>query len=223
MGVAGLPTRPVGRGSIRTRRLPLLARLMNVVQQGKAGLLLQAPRIIFGPALRPAAQIIAVLGMSLSLFWIWIGLFICPPRDPQRGRYILAGLQVERLATAIEQYRADCGMYPATAEGLQVLVQGQSDCWHGPYVKQIPLDPWQSPYGYRLAESAAPEILSYGADRVPGGELYDADISSRNLQRPIPDSPLEIRVRRLLIGSWVGAWLCLVGSLILLTRAAKGP
>ncbi len=156
------------------------------MRQGKVGLLLQAPRIILGPALRPAAQIIAVLGMSLSVLWIAIVFFGCPTRDPQRGRYILARLEVERLAAAIEHYRADCGMYPSAAEGLYVLVHDQVDCWHGPYVKQIRLDPWQSRDGYRLTESGAPEILSYGADRMTGGEFLGRASPPRRLAKPGP-------------------------------------
>jgi hypothetical protein len=85
----------------------------------------------------------------------------------------------------------------------------------------VPLDPWDRPYIYLRSADPAPEILSYGADRKPGGEFFDADISSRNVQRSFPESPLEIRARRLFIGIWVGAWLYSIGSLLLLRRTSR--
>jgi len=49
--------------------------------------------------------------------------------------------------------------------------------------------------------STPPEIVSYGADGEPGGEFFNADISSRNLRYSIPDTPSVVRGRRLLMSS----------------------
>ena len=65
---------------------------------------------------------------------------------------------------------------------------------------EVPLDPWSRGYAYVLNGDSAPEVLSYGADGKPGGELFDADISTSNLGRTIPESrrlarqTLEFRV-----------------------------
>ena len=46
--------------------------------------------------------------------------------------------------------------------------------------RKVPLDPWDNPYIYlipgRNRESF--EIISYGADKEPGGEGKDGDIAS---------------------------------------------
>jgi general secretion pathway protein G len=83
------------------------------------------------------------------------------------ARYVMATLQVENLAQAVERYRADCGTYPSAREGLNSLTLDQGvPGWHGPYLTdEIPLDPWHNPYVYSLAaDSTTPEILSFGAD-----------------------------------------------------------
>lgn len=164
-----------------------------------------------------------MLVMAISLVWIVLGFFGEPPRDPNRLRYLYARVQVEALAKAVERYRADCGRYPSADEGLGGLILDEGvEGWHGPYLKEVPLDPWRRPFIYvRPADSATPEILSYGADGRPGGEFYNSDISSGDLQRSISLSPFEVREGRILTGSWIGAWLCLIGAWLCLSRTSR--
>jgi type II secretion system protein G len=168
----------------------------------------------------PLLQLVRGLGLMISPFVIFVGFFGEPPIDFNRVRYMVGSLQVEALAKAVESYRADCGEYPSARDGLDALVLDRGTVgWHGPYlqhVEQVLHDPWGHSYIYTWSPDSAPEILSYGADGKPGGEFFDADISSRNLHHHIPQSPSETRSRRLAMGIWIGAWSWLIASLFLL-------
>jgi general secretion pathway protein G len=93
-----------------------------------------------------------------------------------------AKAQIELLGTALDTYRLDVGRYPSTQEGLQVLSQrpGGVDRWDGPYLKKaVPNDPWGKPYVYKSPGDHGPyDIISYGADGVPGGEGNNRDVTS---------------------------------------------
>jgi type II secretion system protein G len=56
------------------------------------------------------------------------------------------------LQSCVNVLRLDCDRYPTTAEGLSVLrVQARGmHTWRGPYVTQIPKDPWGHPYHYQF-------------------------------------------------------------------------
>lgn len=53
--------------------------------------------------------------------------------------------------------------------------------WLGPYATESELnDPWNTPYEYRVpGDGRRFDIVSYGADRQPGGESVNADIRIR--------------------------------------------
>jgi general secretion pathway protein G len=185
---------------------------------------LKAIKIIFAPAMTPLIQLIAGLGFVISLCVVVLGFFGGRPMgDAGLARYVSGTVQVEAFAKAVERYREDCGEYPSASDGLNALVVDPGvEGWGGPYLRQdIPLDPWGRPYIYLLSAGSALETLSYGADGKPGGEGFDADISSRNPRHSIPESPWVVRVRRLWIGIWVGAWFCLFGSVFVLRRTSR--
>jgi len=180
-------------------------------------------RFIIAPLVVPVLQLLSVAAIAISVLVIYVGFFAEPFKDRNRIRYLLTTMQVEQIAKAVERYRVDCGEYPSAEAGFNALLvqDGVNNC-RGPYLKELSLDPWRQPYIYsRLNDSAPPKILSYDADRKPSGEFFDADISSRHLVRLIPESPSEVRANRLLLGSWIGAWVCLVGSIVLLTRISR--
>lgn len=93
-----------------------------------------------------------------------------------------AKAQIELLGTALDTFRLDVSRYPTTQEGLQALTQkpGGVDRWDGPYLKkEVPSDPWGKAYVYKSPGDHGPyDILSYGADGVPGGEGNDRDVAS---------------------------------------------
>ncbi len=94
-----------------------------------------------------------------------------------------ATVQIEELATALEMYRLELGVYPTTAQGLAVLVQKPAgvDQWNGPYLRKpvIPKDPWGRDYRYRHpGEHGTFDIYTLGADNADGGEGESIDVVS---------------------------------------------
>ena len=80
------------------------------------------------------------------------------------------------IESALEIFYIDCGRYPASEEGLEVLLEAPSELeeqWNGPYLKRSSLnDPWENPYIYEEEGSinvGSYDIVSWGADGEPGG------------------------------------------------------
>jgi general secretion pathway protein G len=93
-----------------------------------------------------------------------------------------AKVQIEMFGTALDAFRLDVGRYPTTEEGLKALREKPSgvDKWEGPYLpKEIPTDPWGNAYVYRSpSEHGDYDIMSYGLDKVEGGEGENQDVVS---------------------------------------------
>lgn len=93
-----------------------------------------------------------------------------------------ARMQIDAFIKALESFRLDVGRYPVESEGLPALIAkpGGVDRWRGPYLKkEAPVDPWGTPYQYRMPGMNGLEfsVVSLGSDRRPGGTGDAADIS----------------------------------------------
>ena len=90
--------------------------------------------------------------------------------------------QLHAFGQALDQYRLDAGHYPSTQQGMAALVDKPANetRWDGPYLKKaIPLDPWGTPYVYKLpGDHGDYDLISYGKDGVPGGTGEDADLGN---------------------------------------------
>ena len=99
-----------------------------------------------------------------------------------QSRQAAARVQIELLGAALDQFKLDVGRYPTSQEGLQALQQspGNAPGWEGPYLKKdVPRDPWGSPYQYRSpGEHGEYDIASLGSDGAPGGEGEATDVTS---------------------------------------------
>jgi general secretion pathway protein G len=89
--------------------------------------------------------------------------------------------------TALGAYKLDTGVFPTTEQGLQALRTAPASVpqWQGPYLpEEIPADPWRTPYLYKYPgeHGDEPDVISYGADRQPGGDGINADIVSWKTQ-----------------------------------------
>ncbi len=68
------------------------------------------------------------------------------------------------------KYRIDTGSFPSTAEGLAALLKAPGNKaakWKGPYIDNLPDDPWGNPYKYRYPGSKNPnkyDLYSLGED-----------------------------------------------------------
>ena len=129
--------------------------------------------------------VIVILGILVS--------FIAPRLmgRPDEAKQVKARVQMESLETAIKLYKLDSGIYPTTEQGLQALVeQPQTGTlpkkWRkGGYLEKgrVPKDPWGNEFVY-LSPGAHGDydIISYGADGVPGGEEFNKDINNWEIE-----------------------------------------
>ncbi len=82
----------------------------------------------------------------------------------------------DSFATPIMSFKLSIGRYPTTEEGLKALMaapESLSDRWKGPYVRNIPLDPWGNPYQYRFPAVKSKDgydVWSNGPDGQPDTE-----------------------------------------------------
>jgi general secretion pathway protein G len=126
--------------------------------------------------------------LELLVVMVIIGLlaaYVGPRYFAQLGKSEqgAARSQIEAFAKALDAYRLDTRDYPSTDLGLNALVMkpGIDIKWQGPYLqKAVPLDPWGRAYVYRYPGANGDfELLSYGKDGQPGGEVDNADVSFR--------------------------------------------
>lgn len=106
-----------------------------------------------------------------------------------RGQSGAAALQIKQIEGWLDLYRLDCNQYPTTDQGLDALLNkpgSGADCpnydpsGYAEGVTKIPVDPWGTPYQYTCNDGINYEIVSLGADRQPGGEGNNGDISSKD-------------------------------------------
>lgn len=83
---------------------------------------------------------------------------------------------LSNIATALELYEMDNGVFPTTEQGLNALRSEPSSSpaptnWNGPYVKRTPKDPWGREYMYKsdAEHNSDYDLYSLGPDGVEGG------------------------------------------------------
>jgi general secretion pathway protein G len=157
------------------------------------------------------SRLFYILGVAVFGLAIFVGTFVHPSIDVNRRRQVRGYVAIRRLTTAVERYKADCGQYPSLTGGLDALPHSPGvACWRGPYLDgEVPADPWGRAFVYR-SYNLGPEVVSYGADGKPGGEFFDMDTSSRDMWVLSPQTPTEIKTRRIWIAVWFGAWVGLL-------------
>ena len=119
-----------------------------------------------------------------------LGALVVPKiiENVDKARVTRAAADIRAIQTALDLYRLDNFKYPTTEQGLQALVTQPVDPTitnyrSGGYLPTLPKDPWNNPYVYVSpgADGRDYDIISYGRDGKPGGEGYDADISTSTL------------------------------------------
>jgi len=110
---------------------------------------------------------------------------------PEEAKQLKAKIQIEGLETALKLYKLDNGMYPDISQGLQALIERPDTepfpkKWRkGGYLEKgrLPKDPWENDFVYLSPGIHGDyEIISYGADGVPGGEDKNRDINSWEIE-----------------------------------------
>ena len=93
----------------------------------------------------------------------------------EQARQAAAKTQVSSFATVLDAYEVDNGFYPKGKSGLNDLVQASRDAknWRGPYLKEVPKDPWGNEYVYECPGKNNPtsyDVSSMGPDGQMGTE-----------------------------------------------------
>jgi len=109
---------------------------------------------------------------------------------PDKAKVVEAKTNINVIVGALKMYRLDNGAYPSADQGLMALVKKPETGdiprnWKaGGYLDRLPKDPWGRDYQYlNPGIQGEVDIVSLGADGQPGGESYNADIGSWNLDQ----------------------------------------
>lgn len=130
-----------------------------------------------------------VVIVILSILAVWVAPKIMG--RPEQAKQVKAKVDIQGLETALKLYKLDSGMYPTTEQGLEALVRAPDTGkipknWRqGGYLEKgkVAKDPWGNDYVYLCPGTHGDyDIISYGADGVPGGEGYDQDINSWEIE-----------------------------------------
>ncbi len=129
-----------------------------------------------------------LIEMMVVVIIIGILAALVAPRLMQRAddaRVTEARIQIMNFETALKMFKIDNGFYPSTEQGLDALISApisgripenfRADGYLGK--KTLKADPWDNEYIYISPGMQGDyDIISYGADKQPGGEGYNADI-----------------------------------------------
>ncbi len=104
---------------------------------------------------------------------------------PEQARVVATKNDIAAIMAALKLYRLDNGAFPSAEQGLRALVAKPEigdipRNWKpGGYLEHLPKDPWGTDYQYlNPGIHGEVDVLSFGADRQPGGDGYKADIGS---------------------------------------------
>ena len=142
-----------------------------------------------GPRTRRSADSgVTLIEMMVVLVIIGIVAALIVPNvigRPDEARRAVAAADLRTIAASLEIYRLDNRAYPTTLQGLAALAAKPADLplasnWaEGGYLPVVPMDPWGAAYVYKQpGDNAAFDLLTYGADGMPGGEGAAADLST---------------------------------------------
>jgi general secretion pathway protein G len=106
----------------------------------------------------------------------------------EKARVVTTKATLRSLHEAVNMFKMDTGRYPTEEEGLMALIEQPTDVegWSpSGYLEgtEISKDAWKNDFVYQKdPESGKPfVIISYGNDGKEGGEGYDADLYSTDV------------------------------------------
>ena len=93
----------------------------------------------------------------------------------EQARKTAAQSQIAAFGTVLDAFEVDNGYYPRGKNGLSDLVVQPRDAkkWSGPYIKEVPKDPWGNDYSYECPGKNNPtsyDVMSMGPDGRVGGD-----------------------------------------------------
>jgi len=130
-----------------------------------------------------------VVIIILGILAMWVAPKIMS--RPGEAKQVKARMDILNLETALKLYKLDNGKYPSTEQGLEALVEKPESGiipkkWKdGGYLEKgkVPNDPWGNDFVYLSPGLQSDfDIISYGADGVPGGESEDKDVNNWEIE-----------------------------------------
>ena len=143
---------------------------------------------------RPDAHGFTLIELMVVIVILGILAGLIVPRimgRPEEAKQLKAKIQIESLETTLKLYRLDNGTYPDTQQGLQALIEKPEagnipTKWReGGYLEKgrLPKDPWGRDFIYLSPGTYGEyDLISYGADGVPGGDGKNKDINSWEIE-----------------------------------------
>jgi general secretion pathway protein G len=123
------------------------------------------------PARRVAQRGFTLIELLLVLVILGVLAAIVVPKfsgRTEQARVTAAMTQISSFSTALEAFEVDTGSYPKGKSGLDELISSRdAQGWKGPYLKEIPLDPWGNQYIYEYPgknSGSGYDIMSMGPD-----------------------------------------------------------
>lgn len=113
-----------------------------------------------------------------------LGAIIAPNmfKRAHQARVVAAQNGIGTIESQMALYKLDNYAFPNTGEGIKALVSSNGKrTWNGPYLDEIPKDPWGNEFQYQYPGSKNPnkfDVFSFGADGQVGGEGEAADIGN---------------------------------------------
>lgn len=149
---------------------------MKIFRAERAGTPLKRQQAAHGFTLLELMVVLAILALLGGL----VGPKVLDYLGKAKSRTAI--VQIAELEKTLDNFKLDVGRYPTAEEGLDALVKrpASANLWSGPYIKEVPKDPWNNPYKYaNPGAGGGVEILSLGADGVAGGDGENADIRNK--------------------------------------------
>ena len=88
------------------------------------------------------------------------------------------------IATALDMYELDNGIYPDKLDDLLVK-PGDLKSWNGPYLKKKPVDPWGRDYIYKPSTDKKDyDLMSYGRTGLEGADTISNKQPVTGQQQP---------------------------------------
>ena len=149
---------------------------MKIFRAERAGTPLKRQQAAHGFTLLELMVVLAILALLGGL----VGPKVLDYLGKAKSRTAI--VQIAELEKTLDNFKLDVGRYPTTEEGLDALVKrpASANLRSGPYIKEVPKDPWNNPYKYaNPGAGGGVEILSLGADGIAGGDGENADIRNK--------------------------------------------
>lgn len=131
------------------------------------------------PETRPSRRRSGFTLIELLLVLVILGVLaaIVVPKfagRTEQAREAAAKTQLSTFGTVLDAFEVDNGYYPKGKSGLNDLVAAPRDAknWRGPYIKEVPKDPWGNDYVYECPGKNNPtsyDVSSMGPDGQLGG------------------------------------------------------